>query len=229
MTDPRDEIGAQWFAEFMGQAKPGWSAEPECQDCGAALPRSAEENQGTVRHDDSCAYAADLDRMSEADREFFERHPHAAQFYRRPYPNEVTQFRASTGLSHADGSVEGKVLVRRLGDGVRSRNMSGLRFVPDPAYLRQTKQQYDEMMLEAVAVACEINGCVIVTPAGEAIPCETLGELAGHFEDHSGAAVIVSDTMRAELESWGKGLLPNDTWKASDPATGRYAVAFRIP
>lgn len=130
MTDPRDEIGEQYFKGAMAVAQPAWAKADACLDCGVRLPRSEKENHGPVEHADGCPYAASLDDTSEKDRVFFETHREATE-YRRPMTySEMAEMRMTMGLD-MPGSFHGRVLVRRVADGVRMRTFEGVYFVPD--------------------------------------------------------------------------------------------------
>jgi hypothetical protein len=212
----------------FSKLQPAWPVEGNCPDCNVEIPRNEEERKrlgsGPYTHHDGCPVGRSLDEMSDRDRAFFEAHPGTDRFYRKPYLCEITDIRIMNGLTHLEGTMTGKVLVQRVGPGVRSRMLDDLRFIP----AEPLPSTDDDWFLEAVALACNINGCVIVAGDGTAVPIDTIEEMGRATEEHRGAVLIVSDVMRKELEEMSGFSLP-ETKKAVDSSTGRYAIAMRIP
>lgn len=101
-----------------------------CPDCGA-VPDA--KNQ--LRHDETCPSGRALDDVSAADREWFEAHPGADEYWRRPTPVEVESIMRSMGKEMPDEPYEvvGRVRVRQLAPGVRSRLFGDVYVIPESA------------------------------------------------------------------------------------------------
>lgn len=96
-----------------------------CPDCTATLDRDTL----TVEHDEGCPVGAEGDRVSAADRDFFEAHPWA-QEYRRPLAwSEGVALAAAHGLPLGT-RLAGRVTVRRVAPGVRARLFQGVTVRP---------------------------------------------------------------------------------------------------
>jgi hypothetical protein len=86
-----------------------------CPDCAAV----AKFNH--LLHEATCPLGLAVDKVSAADAEWFERHPNTNQ-YRRPItPAEAEELRLN-GLMPAECEIQGRILVRQLTPGVRTRS-----------------------------------------------------------------------------------------------------------
>jgi hypothetical protein len=121
---------------------------PPCPDCGAGHGRDL-----ALIHGDGCPVGAALDAMREADRAWFDTHPGADHYYRPLMPGDLGMATLASVI-HA-----GRVLVRRLGPGVRAR------VLPDDLLLAPGLDA--ERLLAVVGTAAELHGGWLAALEGE--------------------------------------------------------------
>jgi hypothetical protein len=86
-----------------------------CPDC-AAVTRSDH-----LSHEATCPLGLAMDTVTDADAEWFERHP-SANAYRRPITWAEAEELRTLGLMPAGCEIQGRVFVRQLTPGVRTRS-----------------------------------------------------------------------------------------------------------
>ena len=98
----------------------------ECPDCTAV----AKSNH--LLHEATCPLGLAMDRVSAADAEWFERHPTANE-YRRPIDAAEAEELRLGGLLPTECEIQGRILVRQLTPGVRTRSFDGVIAFPKDA------------------------------------------------------------------------------------------------
>ena len=90
-----------------------------CPDCNAPVIN------GALEHEATCPLEARVSEVCESDREWFEKHPGAAQYFREIATAEVVEIRPM--LRHSpDCAASGRVMVTRLTDVLRSRDFRAI-------------------------------------------------------------------------------------------------------
>ncbi|MEP6760425.1 MAG: hypothetical protein ABJA93_03570 [Sporichthyaceae bacterium] len=96
-----------------------------CPDCTAAF-----DEQMDLLHDSTCPYGIGEDQTSDADRQFFEDHPDVDHYYRPLTASERITMRLTWTVPLPErGEFAGRVLVTRVGPGVRYRSFAGVVFL----------------------------------------------------------------------------------------------------
>lgn len=129
MDDPRNEVGETYLKKIAAQARPAWAKTSVCIDCGVRLPQDEGEHDGPLTHHDGCPYVASMDETSAGDRLFFETHPYATEYRRKPSYSETADIRMMQGLD-LEGTFHGRVRVLRIKEYMRSRYLGDVYFVP---------------------------------------------------------------------------------------------------
>lgn len=94
-----------------------------CADC------SSRWSEQVLMHSDTCPALAASEMVSQADREWFARHPTALD-YRRPLAAaEVGELRTMGVIPDAPGEAVGRVTVRQVSPGVRVRDYRHIFFI----------------------------------------------------------------------------------------------------
>jgi len=100
---------------------PARAAQEGCSDC------SAVADGDEIVHDPTCRIGLDLDDTAESDARWFADHPGAQQYFRPPSWSEI-QLGCECGDPRPVVLIAGRVRVIQVADGVRGRDLSGLRF-----------------------------------------------------------------------------------------------------
>jgi hypothetical protein len=86
-----------------------------CPDC------SARPNGNRITHDKTCPLGLAIDKVMEADREWFENHPNSSEYWRPASRAEIQDYAMMTGCE-PDYSLEVRCCVQQLGPGLRKRS-----------------------------------------------------------------------------------------------------------
>ncbi|NEW58585.1 hypothetical protein GV794_23495 [Nocardia cyriacigeorgica] len=92
-----------------------------CADCGELTP----DAEGVLCHEQTCPHGDAMDRVRDADHEWFARHPNADHYWRAPAPAESDDYAMVQGLP-VGTKFHGRVLVRRLSPTMNMRLYSHL-------------------------------------------------------------------------------------------------------
>lgn len=86
-------------------------------------------------HDNSCIVMLGIDEITARDKQFFEDHPEVDGYYRPITLAEGAQLRAAKSMP-TEGTWVGKVYVRQIRPGTRTRDFGKVRYIVTPDDLR---------------------------------------------------------------------------------------------
>jgi hypothetical protein len=117
------DVGAVAEPKRKGNTMTDHTQMTECPDC------TAVEKSNHLLHEATCPLGLAMDRVSAADAEWFERHPSTNE-YRRPIDAAEAEEMRLGGLLPAGCEVRGRILVRQLAPGVRTRSFDEVTAFP---------------------------------------------------------------------------------------------------